>query len=103
MTRRGQIRSQRGLTNSHDDIDRAKLFTHSPEYFSHGALDQGARNRARSGMPANYDSQTRPCARQAVPAQYDKKFALPPRGECTGELRLAAKPRFAGKALARRL
>jgi len=54
-------------------------------------------------MPSNYDSQTRLCARQAGPAQYDEKLALPPNGECTGELRLAAKPRLAGKALARRL
>jgi hypothetical protein len=79
------------------------LFTHSPEYFSHDALDQGARNRAPSGMPANYDSQARLCARQTIPAQHDKKFTLPPRGECTGELRLAAQPRLAGKLLARRL
>ena len=42
-------------------------------------------------------------AKADITVEYDKKFALPPRGECTGELRLAAKPRFAGKALARRL
>jgi hypothetical protein len=103
MTRRGQIRSQRGLTNSHDDIDRAKLFTHSPEYFSHGALDQGCAQPSAERYACQLRFPNAPCARQAVPAQYDKKFALLPRGECTGELRLAAKPRFAGKALARRL
>jgi hypothetical protein len=103
MTRRGQIRSQRGLTNSHDDIDRAKLFTHSPEYFSHSALHESTRNRARNGMPANYDSQARLCTRQVISARYDKKFPLPTRGECTRKLRLAAKPRLAGKALARGL
>ena len=64
--------------------------TQLTEYFANGALHQGTCNGARSGMPADYYSQTGLFTRLLVPAQNDKEFTLPPRRKRAGELRLAA-------------